>query len=111
VAEPPAPALLKSSPDIGGRNEPVRARVALPPRQDPPCLFGIRTVRTFRPFFRRRDSTARPHRVDIRARKPWVLIRRLLRGRYVGCITPPMSPISYLDQPETVKVDFSTRKP
>jgi hypothetical protein len=33
-------------------------------------LFGILTVSRFRPFFRRRDNTALPQRVDIRARNP-----------------------------------------
>ena len=44
-------------------------------------LDGNFTVRLLRPFLRRRLKTARPHRVAIRARKPWVRIRRLLRGR------------------------------
>ena len=39
-----------------------------------------------RPFFLRRDKTARPHRVAIRARNPCLLIRRLFRGRYDGFI-------------------------
>jgi hypothetical protein len=38
-------------------------------------------VSCFRPFFRRRESTARPQRVAMRARNPCLLIRRLLRGR------------------------------
>ena len=47
-------------------------------------LDGSRTVRRLRPFFLRRLSTSRPHRVAIRARKPCVRMRRLFRGRYVG---------------------------
>jgi hypothetical protein len=43
-------------------------------------------VSRLRPFLRRRDSTARPHRVAIRARNPCLLIRRLFRGRYDGFI-------------------------
>ena len=39
-----------------------------------------------RPFFLRRDKTARPHRVAIRARNPCLLMRRLFRGRYDGFI-------------------------
>lgn len=60
-------------------------------RQRPPCFEGMRTVRHFRPFLRRRDSTARPQRVAMRARKPCLLRRRLLRGRYDGFISywPP----------------------
>lgn len=54
------------------------------PPQPPPCFEGSRTVRCLRPFFRRRLRIARPHRVRIRARNPCLLVRRLLRGRYVG---------------------------
>src|SRR5947207_5624854 len=50
------------------------------------CLDGIRTVRRLRPFLRRRDSVARPQTVFIRARNPCLLMRRRLRGRYVGPI-------------------------
>src|SRR5262249_14714602 len=57
------------------------SREPLTRRQRPPCFEGMRTVRRFRPFFRRRDSTARPQRVAIRARKPCLFRRRLLRGR------------------------------
>jgi hypothetical protein len=57
------------------------SREPLTRRQRPPCFEGMRTVRRFRPFLRRRDSTARPQRVAIRARKPCLLRRRLLRGR------------------------------
>lgn len=55
-------------------------------RQRPPCLDGTRTVRRLRPFLRRRLKTWRPQRVFMRARKPCFAVRRLLRGRYVGCI-------------------------
>jgi hypothetical protein len=70
----------------------MAARIPLTLRQDPPCLLPIETVSRFRPFFRRRESTARPQRVAIRARNPWVLIRRLFRGRYVGCIQSSSEP-------------------
>ena len=53
-------------------------------RQAPAYFEGRRTVSSLRPFLRRRFRTSRPHRVDIRSRKPWVLMRRLFRGRYVG---------------------------
>src|ERR1043166_3543982 len=43
-------------------------------------------VRRLRPFFRRRDRTARPHTCFMRARNPCLLMRRRLRGRYVGPI-------------------------
>jgi len=50
-------------------------------RQLPPCLVGGRTVSCFLPFLRRRDSTARPHRVAMRARNPCLATRFLFRGR------------------------------
>src|SRR5712691_7481488 len=50
------------------------------------CLDGILTTRRLRPFLRRRDSVARPQTVFIRARNPCLLMRRRLRGRYVGPI-------------------------
>src|SRR3989449_11265801 len=50
------------------------------------CLDGVRTVRRLRPFLRRRESVARPQTVFIRARNPCLLVRRRLRGRYVGPI-------------------------
>src|SRR6188472_1017137 len=55
-------------------------------RQLPPCFDGNETVSRLRPFFLRRDKTARPHRVAIRARNPCLLMRRLFRGRYDGFI-------------------------
>src|SRR3989449_8552025 len=76
------------------------------------CLDGRRTVRRLRPFFRRRDRTARPHTSFIRARNPCLLMRRRLRGRYVG-------PIHYLSRggetttppPPRAKGDFSQKPP
>jgi hypothetical protein len=50
----------------------------------PAYFVGSFTVSRLRPFFRRRLSTSLPHLSDIRVRKPWVLIRRLFRGLYVG---------------------------
>jgi hypothetical protein len=47
-------------------------------------LDGIWTVRRLRPFLRRLDSTARPHRVFMRCRNPCLFTRLRLRGRYVG---------------------------
>jgi len=47
-------------------------------------FVGSLTVRRRRPFLRRRLRTSRPHFVSIRVRKPWVRMRRLFRGRYVG---------------------------
>jgi len=45
------------------------------------------TVSEWRPFLRRRASTARPALVFIRARKPWTLRRfRRLGFLYVGCM-------------------------
>ena len=49
-------------------------------RQRPPCFDGSETASLLRPFLRRRFNTSRPHRVFIRARKPCLLTRRLLRG-------------------------------
>ena len=81
----PAPAsLLEQSANQSAPGEPAGPWEPLRWRQDPPCLFGIRTVRTRRPFLRRRLSTARPQRSAIRARNPCLLTRRLLRGRYDG---------------------------
>ena len=72
--------------DIGRAREPVGPRHARRWRQEPPCFDGSETVSRLRPFLRRRDSTARPHRVAIRARNPCLLMRRLFRGRYDGFI-------------------------
>jgi hypothetical protein len=70
--------------EIFGPREPRATPETLVRRQRPPCFDGSRTVRRFRPFLRRRDSTARPQRVAMRARNPCLLMRRLLRGRYDG---------------------------
>lgn len=48
-----------------------------------PYLCAIVTARRLRPLARRRLSTARPDRVCIRARNPWVCFRLLLWGWYV----------------------------
>jgi hypothetical protein len=64
----------------------MRPRQAGHRRQEPPCFDGRETVSRLRPFLRRRESTARPQRVAIRARNPCLLILRLFRGRYDGFI-------------------------
>jgi hypothetical protein len=68
---------------VGSPGQPIRAWKAKI-NQAPAYLVGSLTVSLFRPFFRLRLNTSRPHRVDIRVRNPCVRIRRLLRGRYVG---------------------------
>ena len=55
-------------------------------------FVGSLTVNRCRPFLRRRLRTALPHLVSMRVRNPWVRIRRLFRGRYVGL------PIDYSNQ-------------
>src|SRR5215213_673792 len=80
------PAMCKAAADVGRACKPVGSWQARRSRQEPPCFDGIETVSCLRPFLRRRDRTARPQRVAIRARKPCLLIRRLLRGRYDGFI-------------------------
>ena len=72
--------------NVGRAREPVGSRQARRRRQEPPCFDGSDTVSRLRPFFRRRERTARPQRVAIRARNPCLLIRRLFRGRYDGFI-------------------------
>ncbi len=81
MTEAAAAALREAAANVGGAREPMGPRQARRSRQEPPCFDGSDTVSCFRPFFRRRDSTARPHRVAIRARNPCLLTRRLLRGR------------------------------
>jgi hypothetical protein len=79
--EAAAAPICEATANVGRAYEPVGSRQARRSRQDPPCFDGIETVSCFRPFFRRRESTARPQRVAIRARNPCLLILRLLRGR------------------------------
>ena len=81
MLETAAPAMGQATANVGRAYEAMGSRQARRTRQEPPCFDGIETVSCFRPFLRRRDSTARPQRVAIRARKPCLLIRRLLRGR------------------------------
>ena len=80
MPEAATPALREAAANVGGAREPVGPRKARRRRQEPPCFDGSDTVSRFRPFLRRRESTARPHLVAIRARKPCLLMRRLLRG-------------------------------
>ena len=82
--EAATPSLGEASANVGRAREPVSSRQARRVRQEPPCFDGSETVSRLRPFLRRRERTARPHRVAMRARKPCLLIRRLLRGRYDG---------------------------
>ena len=81
MLEPAAPAMSQATANVGRACEPVGSRQARRSRQEPPCFDGIETVSCFRPFFLRRERTARPQRVAMRARKPCLLILRLLRGR------------------------------
>ena len=84
VLEATAPSSHEASANVGRAGEPMSSRQARRRRQEPPCFDGSAIVSCFRPFLRRRESTARPQRVAIRARNPCLLIRRLLRGRYDG---------------------------
>jgi hypothetical protein len=84
-----APAMRQAAANVGRAREPAGPRQARRSRQEPPCLDGSDTVSRLRPFLRRRERTARPQRVAIRARNPCRLIRRLFRGRYDGFITSP----------------------
>jgi hypothetical protein len=86
VLEPAAAAMVETAANVGRARETMISRQARRWRQEPPCLEGSDTVSRFRPFFRLRDSTARPQRVAMRARKPCLLMRRLLRGLYDGFI-------------------------
>ena len=80
MLEPATPAPGEAAANVGRAGEPASSRQARRRRQEPPCFEGRETTSCLRPFLRRRESTARPHRVAIRARNPCLLIRRLLRG-------------------------------
>jgi hypothetical protein len=86
MLETAAPAMSEAAANVGRAREPNGSRVARRWRQEPPCFDGKETVRRLRPFLRRRERTARPHRVAIRARNPCLVMRRLFRGRYDGFI-------------------------
>ena len=86
VLEAAAAPMSEAAANVGRAGEPTSSRQARRCRQEPPCFEGNETVSRFRPFFRLRDSTARPQRVAIRARNPCLLMRRLFRGRYDGFI-------------------------
>jgi hypothetical protein len=86
VLEATAPAMGEAAANVGRPRKPMSSRKAGRWRQEPPCFDGSDTVSCLRPFLRRRERTARPHRVAIRARNPCLLIRRLFRGRYDGFI-------------------------
>lgn len=90
MLEAASPALREAAAEVGRAPEPVGSREARRRRQEPPCFDGSDTVSRFRPFFRLRDSTARPHREAMRARNPCLLIRRLLRGLYDGFMNAPL---------------------
>src|SRR5262249_51633429 len=81
MAEPFSLSRLQYSGELGHAREPSRAQPALVYRQRPPCFEGTLIVRRLRPFLRRRDSTSRPQRSAMRARKPCRLSRLRLRGR------------------------------
>jgi len=81
VFETAAAALGEAAANVRRARKPVGSRQARRIRQEPPCFDGSETVSCLRPFFRRRESTARPQRVAMRARNPCLLTRRLLRGR------------------------------
>lgn len=78
------PAIGQHPAEVGTVAQPARATEPLGAGQTRACFEAMVTVRRFRPFFRRRDSTARPQRSAIRFRNPCRAIRRLFRGRYVG---------------------------
>jgi hypothetical protein len=86
VLEAATAAMGQAAANVGRAREPMSPRQTRRRRQEPPCFEGNDTVRRFRPFFRRRERTARPQRVAMRARNPCVLTRRLFRGLYEGFI-------------------------
>jgi hypothetical protein len=65
--------------EIGPSSDPLLPGKALRHRAHA-CYRSSETVRRFRPFVRRRFSTMRPFFVDIRTRKPCVLLRRRVLG-------------------------------
>ena len=70
-----APASMLHTPILGRLAETTRLR----PRLIAQCrLLGVVGASRLRPLRRRRESTARPALVAMRARKPW-LRRRLIR--------------------------------
>ena len=87
MPRPPAATLLQTALEIDRARQAMGPRQPLRGRYRPPCFDAIFTVSRLRPFLRRRESVARPQRVDIRARKPCLLTRRRLRGRYDGFMT------------------------
>lgn len=64
---------------------------------------GNQTARRLRPLRRRAERTARPARVRIRRRKPWVLARRRLFGWKVRLDTVSPSDISWAGESYTVE--------
>jgi hypothetical protein len=106
MLEAAAPAMGKAAANVRRARETMSSRQTRRTRQDPPCFDGSETVSRFRPFLRRRDKTARPQRVAMRARNPCLLIRRLLRGRYDGFIrnSSQVSRESYLKMRHGVKL-------
>ena len=84
MLEAATPAMGQAAANVGRACEPVGSRQARRSRQEPPCFDGRETVSCFRPFLRRRERTARPQRVAIRARNPCLFFRLRLCGRYVG---------------------------
>ncbi len=86
--EQPPDVGTRSDPDGPGKSRDRTDRTRLgsrgAPAVHPSYLEPIFTVSLARPFLRRALSTARPLRVFIRARKPCLLTRLRLRGRYVG---------------------------
>jgi hypothetical protein len=78
-SKPPPLALGQHPPKL--RLAPKADDAAAETRQLPPCFDGMLIVSCLRPFLRRRDNVARPHRVAILARKPWRLSRLRFRGR------------------------------
>ena len=60
--------------------EPPRSTRTVAGLFQPGCFAGMVTVSRLRPLSRRRFSTLRPPGVAIRARNPWVRLRRRLLG-------------------------------
>src|SRR5205807_5700912 len=69
----PATALAQHTPELPGGGQPVPGLTAL-------SLASAYAERRARPLCRRRAITARPARVRIRIRNPWVFLRRRVFG-------------------------------
>ena len=97
--------------ELGPGFKPLHVRLASVQKQQIPVQLHepVQTARRLRPLARRAAITARPPRVFMRVKKPWVRARFTLEGWYVRFMINPVGPHGPVTKLSAVKLQLVIR--